>query len=394
MDTVRQELARLTGTRPDDWHLTFKARYGLQQVYRALAAEQKNGTVLTQSLTCSTAVDPILVEGLRPVYADIHADSCALDPDALTLPDDAVALTVQHTFGIVDEPRSRALAAAARGRNVVVVEDSAHALGRMARDEHGVPLADVSVHSFGVEKALPTKFGGAVWINPDTPHTEFRDRASALLEALVAPSARLQFAAKTYRTQLGVLRRLPGALSRPMRAGLTRAGLFEPAVAPSEQAGELAHSDLAASDWVQGHMAEHLPQLGTLEQSRRASVAVYLETLSDLVPAGVAIVDADGALQPLIRLPLLVPAGVDADAVVADLRGRGVYAGSWYRPALFPGATDPSSYGYDPSDPAVAVTEDVISRIVNVPTGRDAHETAAIAAHVREAIDSFQRDRT
>ena len=54
--------------------------------------------------------------------------------------------------------------------------------------------------------------------------------------------------------------------------------------------------------------------------------------------------------QPLVRFPFLVPPGVDADAVIAGLRAAGVVEGSWYRPALFPGAADPAVYGYTPGD--------------------------------------------
>lgn len=385
MDAVRTELARITATRPEDWFLAFKARYGMQQVFAALAATDRPRGVLTQALTCSTAVDPILVEGLTPVYGDISAASLALDPEGLQAADAVAALVIQHTFGVVDEARSRALAAAARGSGALVVEDAAHGLGRMARGEDGSPLADVSIHSFGVEKSLPTKFGGAVWVNPDMPDAELRPDIVARLASLDAPGRRLNFAARTYRTQLGVLRRLPSPLAGPARAALTAAGLFEPAVARSEQAGRLAHSDVGASAWVRSHMAQHLPELGTLERVRSAAVAAYAEVLGDLVPDGAKPHGASAA-QPLIRMPVLVPHGVDADAVLATLRERGIYAGAWYRPALFPGATDPALYGYREDDPALGTTRDVIARIINLPTSVGADEARRIGEAARAAI--------
>ncbi len=62
---VRDRLATITGTQPADWHLVFKARYGMLAAFGALAATRPSRRhVVTQALTCSTAVNPILVDGL------------------------------------------------------------------------------------------------------------------------------------------------------------------------------------------------------------------------------------------------------------------------------------------------------------------------------------------
>ena len=82
----------------------------------------------------------------------------------------------------------------------LLVEDCAHCVTRMARDAAGWPLADISVHSFGVEKMLPTRFGGAIWVNP-----RLRERDAALdaetrgrLAALEQPSHHLDTVTKLY----------------------------------------------------------------------------------------------------------------------------------------------------------------------------------------------------
>ena len=85
----------------------------------------------------------------------------------------------------------------------------------MARDEDGAPIADVSFHSFGVEKMLPTMFGGAVWVNPAMVHDAIA-RARSSAEPCRPSSdraARLRFAARTYRYQLALLNRRPSARS-------------------------------------------------------------------------------------------------------------------------------------------------------------------------------------
>ena len=76
---LREALASRTGTRPEDWFPVFKARYGMQVAFDAVRSVRGDGSVLTQLFTCCTAVDPIVVSGLRPRYADVGADTMGID---------------------------------------------------------------------------------------------------------------------------------------------------------------------------------------------------------------------------------------------------------------------------------------------------------------------------
>jgi dTDP-4-amino-4,6-dideoxygalactose transaminase len=368
---LRQRLASITVTQAADWFPVFKARYGMLAAFEAIAATRpERRAVVTQTLTCSTAVDPIIVAGLTPIYAEVSPVTFSIDPAALTLPDAAAALVIQHTFGVVAEADAGLLAEAAAAGGAVVVEDSAHCVTRMTRDSGGAPLADVSIHSFGVEKMLPTKFGGAVWVNPvfgsDTAaDRETRAAIVAALSALPSPGVRLGLAARSYRVTRAALSRVPGGAS--VGRALTRAKLFSPAVSQAEREGKLEHEPVAASDWVAGQAATALADLPRVEARRLAAANAYAEALG-----------AGPADQPLVRFPVLVPAGVDADAVLARLREQGIYAGAWYRPTLFPGASDPAVYGYAPG--TLPVTEDVVARIVNLPTDVTVERAREIAA--------------
>lgn len=389
VSAVTHRLAQLTQTEPVDWFVVFKARYGMLEVFTALAGHTPRRSVATQLLTCSTAVDPILVAGMSPVYAEVSPESLSIDPAALELDPDAAAVVIQHTFGIIDSAAARGVATAARDAGAIVCEDSSHCVGRMAHGLDGLPLADVSFHSFGVEKMLPTKFGGAVWVNPALEPL-LRAAIVTRLRALAAPGPRLAFAARTYRYQLALLNRLPRGIGAPVRRGLVKAKIFEPAVAPSETRGLLAHTSVTASDWILSSVAAALNGLSASEELRGHACAAYVDELGDRVqvPAGAKLG------QPLVRFPFLVPQGVDPDAVIAGLRADGVVAGLWYRPALFPGAANPATYGYTPGAAANAVTEDVIARIVNLPTAVDPQRARGIARQVLELIDSSRAART
>ena len=367
---VKAQLAAATSTRQEDWHLVFKARYGMLAVFSALAMSRpERRSVVTQVLTCSTAVDPIIVAGLKPVYAEVSPLTFSIDPGLLHLPDAPAALVIQHTFGVIDEAGAGPVAAAGRAAGALVVEDAAHCVGRMARDADGTPIADVSVHSFGAEKMLPTKFGGAIWVSPDMADRGLHAAITAALTSLPAPGVRLELAARTYRWTRRVVSRVPS-----VGRALEKTQLYSPAVAQAEREGRLAHGAVGASGWVVDEAIQALTQLPAIEAKRAAATSAYSDALG-----------GDFGGQPLVRFPVLVPPRKDADAITKSLRAQGIYAGAWYRPGLFPGVEDPAKYNYLPG--TLPGTEDVIARIVNLPTDvtpdRAREIAAAFLEHVR-----------
>jgi len=387
---VTGRLAALTGTEAADWHVVFKARYGMVETFAAIASHTPRRSVVTQLLTCATAVDPILVAGLTPTYAEVSPDSLSIDPDRLSVGDDVAAVVIQHTCGIVDTAAAQRVASAARAKGALVLEDSAHCVARMARGEDNAPIADVSFHSFGVEKMLPTMFGGAVWVNPAMEDVTLRRAIVGRLASLKRPALRLRCAARTYRYQLAVINRLPLGIARPLRSFLVRIGSFDPPIAHAELEGRLAYGAAAATGWIHAGVAEALGHLQANEQQRAGAVAAYVEEFGDRVE----IPDGAKTGQPLVRFPFLVPPGVDPEAVIVGLRANGVVEGRWYRPALFPGVADPAVYGYTPGEAGNVVTEDVIARIVNLPTSVPPDQARRTARQALELIDSSRAGRT
>lgn len=374
-------LAERTGTDAVDWHLVFRARYGMQVVFRTIAEQRGAGEVATQLLTCATAVDPIIAGGLTPAYGEVAADSLALDPGELAVGEDTRAVVLQHTFGIIDGARSAALRAVADRTGTLLVEDSAHCVGRLARHSDGSPLADVSIHSFGAEKVLPTRFGGAAWVRPGLPDAAFRDALAAALDDLPRLDRAVDLRSRLYRNQIRVLNRLPQSVSGRARDQLTRRGLFEPLISAAETRGELPHEPMAPAPWMVAGVIRQMARLTTIERQRAAAVAIYVRALSDVVQVpGSISVDA-----PLVRFPFFVRTTELAERIISEVTAAGIFAGRWYRPALFPGPEDPSAYGFD-IDRTTPQTQGLISRIVNLPTGIPASEALRAASLVRELI--------
>lgn len=368
-----EALARWSGTRPEDWYPVFKARYGMEVAFEAIRRRQGDGSVLTQLFTCSTAVDPIIAAGLAPCYADVDRDTLSIDMRSLPSSEDNATRVVmlQHTFGIVDDASSRAIADAAHGMNALVMEDCAHCVTRLARDGRtGNPLADISVHSFGVEKILPTRFGGAIWINPSLSRTHPRLDAElrTRLDELPTPGVRLDMVTRLYVNQNRVFSRL-GGLGAALRKACAGIGWYEPPIADCEREGRLAYPAYGVTPWIADRAVRALEDLDANESGRKAVVELYRNALAGAkglyLPESVVRGDA----QPLLRFPVLAADTDMAERLIAAVRRTGALAERWYRPELFPGATNEAAYGLDRLDRGtVRVSDELASRVLVLPT--------------------------
>lgn len=383
-----RELARRTDTRPEDWFAVFKARYGMQAALEALHASRGGGSVVTQLFTCLTAVVPIMAAGLTPVYRDVSSRTASLDPERLELPGDALAVMLQHTYGVIDNEESAELVRRAHAAGCLVVEDSAHCVCRMARDEAGAPLADVSVHSFGVEKILPTHFGGAVWVNPDGAFADLAASIADELGSLPVADGALDALARRYRTENRILAHLPAPVSVPLRRVLVSSGAFEPAVSEEERRGRAARRPVRPSAWVCERALQALSLLDEQERVRVRTVAAYRSATEDVPGVETLPAVASGPDQPLLRFPILLPDTATADHAVGQVCASGLFAEAWYRPELGPGVLDARAFNVPGDRSHLSVHERLVATCAALPAdvGEDGVRRALDA--VRSALAS------
>lgn len=382
-NNLREALAARTGTNAGDWFPVFKARYGMQIVFEALHATRGAGSVITQLFTCCTAVDPIIVAGLTPRYADVDADTMAIDADMIDSlrvgADEQIhAVMLQHTFGAIASEEAWQLAGFANGINALLIEDCAHCATRMAQNEAGEPLADVSVHSFGVEKILPTRFGGAVWVNPRLAkrNPELDQAIRRGFAALAEPPKHVDTVTKIYVNENRVLSRL-GSLGGRLRGVLTRAGWYEPPIADVERRGGLASQPMTVTPWIAAQAEHAIKALDTNEAGRREIVDAYRQAFVDCDHVTLPSVVTAGEPQPLLRFPLFARDTETAERIIAAVRAAGGYAERWYRPELFPGVTDQAAYGLDTLDRStVTVSDRLVATALCLPTELGSGETA------------------
>lgn len=383
-DALARALAERTGTRPEDWFCVFKARYGMQAALAALRPSAGEGSAVTQLFTCLTAVVPIVAAGLAPVYRDVSARTASLDPERLDPPAGTRAVMLQHTYGIVDDAESEELSRRAHAAGALVVEDSAHCVCRMARDASGEPVADVSVHSFGVEKILPTHFGGAVWVNPNGVFADLAVSAADRLASLPVADDGLDALARRYRAENRVLAHLPSCASALLRRVLVSSGMLEPAVSDEERRGSAARKPVRPSAWVCERALQALSLLDEQERIRLRTVAAYRETIEDVPGAETLPVVASGPDQPLLRFPILLPNTATADRAVSRVCASGLFAEAWYRPELGPGVLDTRAFSVPDDRTRLSVHEHLVATCAALPAdvGEDGARRALDAVRV------------
>lgn len=388
---LQNRLAELTDTRAEDWFLFMRARHGMANVYQTLHQCFGQGTVTTQAYTCVTAINPILVAGLKPEYGDIDPDSISLVPDSAPLHEQTRAVVWQNTFGILADSKAALLRSQVQSTPAIFLEDSAHCVGSMVRDDVGEPVADISVHSFGVEKLLPTKFGGAIWINPllggrSQQHQRFVEELKTACAGVRVPQGREEKAMRRYFNQVRVLNHLPRALSAPLRKRLIQTDRFLAPIIPREQQGKLDRAPALLSKWAAEQALSQLKNIQEIRRRRQQVQHIYQEKLTRQlhIPADIS------ASQALVRFPIFVEGATsanEAESLFSFLRTRGYYPGRWYRPALFPGVKDYELYNLDPELSDLPNTKRLIESAVNLPTQESVPRAQEIVSLVNQWAD-------
>lgn len=387
-EPLRAAFAERTGTSPDDWFCTFKARYGMREAFSAVRGTLGDGSVVTTLFTGCTAVDSILAAGLGARYADISDATLSVDANALELGEGDRAVLLQNSYGMVDAEVTRRIAEKAHDAGTILVEDSAHCLSRMARDEGGRPVADVSIHSFGIEKTFSDiYFGGALWVSPDMADRGLRDAIVSNLRSCSPLPARIGRACESYRTHARVLAHLPGALSGMAKSVLLRSGSYEPPVADVERRGGLPYPSYLPSEWMVGRI---LPRFATLDEdeARRSEATLAYASqlgggLAGRIPAAAL---GTCAGQALIRFPLVLDDGDQARELASRLLAAGHYAVRWYFCPFFPGALEVGAYGISPDDPRLADYDARFSGVIGLPTERGGEAALEVCGIVRDLL--------
>jgi dTDP-4-amino-4,6-dideoxygalactose transaminase len=170
---------RLDGTEVDEFEQRFAAMHGCRHAIAVVngtvalriallaAGIQAEDEVIVPPYTFVATATSVLEANAIPVFADIDLDTFNLDPAAVkaAITPRTRAIVPVHFAG---QPADMdAIMALAADRNIVVLEDAAHAHGASYRDRPAGSLGHLAAFSFQSSKNLTAGEGGIITTNDD-----------------------------------------------------------------------------------------------------------------------------------------------------------------------------------------------------------------------------------
>jgi len=139
---------------------------GLHLIVRAMGIGEGD-EVITTPFSFVASANCVLIEGAKPVFVDIEADTWNIDPRRIEVaitPRTKAILPVDVFGQIADMDAIREIA---RRHNLRVIEDSCESLGSRYRGRPAGSLGDVGVFGFYPNKQITTGEGGMIVTDDD-----------------------------------------------------------------------------------------------------------------------------------------------------------------------------------------------------------------------------------
>lgn len=305
--------------------------------------------VAIQAFTCNAVVNPILWLKHTPLYIDISPKSFGMDFKSLKerVSTRTKVLIAQHTFGIGG--LSDEMLKFAKSKGIYVLEDCAHSLGNNKQGSKG----DAAIISFGIEKILSTRVGGALIVN-NPELIPMLDREYSKIRNLGIIDTFLWLLNPVVWRGLRSLRGLQTGVSLFLNSlGLLNMGFYRSelrGIKPSGYPRKLPN--------VLSHVI--LDQMKDLEENLS-----HREYINDIYASALSVPHLRGVST--VRFPLVIDDYQVLNKVQKALDKANVYYGNWYNPLVYPASTNIEAMGYRWSECPTA--EEISRHIINLPTG-------------------------
>lgn len=126
--------------------------------------------VITPAVTFPTTLNPIIQNGLKPVFIDVKINTYNVDPEdiRLAISEKTRAIIIPHTLGNPNEMNP--IVEIAKQHNLFLIEDSCDALGSKYNGKYLGTFGDFGTFSFFPAHHITTGEGGAIIANDITLH--------------------------------------------------------------------------------------------------------------------------------------------------------------------------------------------------------------------------------
>jgi dTDP-4-amino-4,6-dideoxygalactose transaminase len=146
----------------------FFVNNGTIAIQVAIKALELKGEIITTPFSYVATTSSIVWEGAEPIFVDIDASDCNIDPNKIeaAITRDTAAILATHVYG--NPCNVEKIEDIAQRKNIKVIYDAAHAFGVKYKSNALVSYGDISTLSFHATKLFHTVEGGGIITNDDT----------------------------------------------------------------------------------------------------------------------------------------------------------------------------------------------------------------------------------
>lgn len=316
--------------------------------------------VIIQAFTCIAVPEPILWVGAKPVYADVQKDSYSVDVQDVVrkITSNTKAIIIQHTFGIPGPIEE--IVKIAKEKNIIVIEDCAHAFGATLNNKPLGTFADAAIISFGRDKCVSSVYGGACIVK----NREHMEKLRAFHNQRKQPPAMWVTQQLMHPILFSFMLPLyfTAGIGKALLVGFQKIGLLSKAVEYQERVGRKPlHIDYQYSPGLAQLLMLQLEKIEAMNNRRRAIADRYVRELAD---CGIGLPRiASDANPSWLRFPMLVK---NQKQVIFMAREKNMLLGDWYDAVLVPRGSSLAEFQY--AEGACPVAEKTAEQVINLPT--------------------------
>lgn len=353
-----------------------KGRVALYAILKA-AGLSATDEVIVPGYTCVVVPQAVIHAGAKPVYADVDAETYALDISTLAdkITPYTRAIVMQHTYGIpgdLDET-----IALAKDAGLLVIEDCCHSLGSRYKGKEVGSFGDAAFFSSQWTKPVTTGLGGWAIVNNEALACGMSRASDSFAPPRWIDSMLLRAQVGAYK--LAFKPKWVWAL-RDVYRFLGQHGIVVPSSTRAELNGERP-SDYARtmSSWQRRMLHTQLARIEQTIAHRQFVAAKYDQILRSAQLKPVTI--RPDSAPVFLRYPLQVS---DKQRFLAEARRRRIEIGDWFVSPVHPLLSDWERVGYQFG--SCPVGEWLSAHVVNLPTHQRIgdHEIQRIASLIEE----------
>ena len=374
---LQKELSEILGVKEKKIFLVENGRTGQYIFLKSLELPEKYNVAI-QGFTCNAVVNPVLWLNLKPNYIDIDPMTMNMSLDSLKerIDSKTKVVVLQHTFGnpmFTTKKDFYAFLDEMHEKGILVFEDCAHALGGEIEGKKLGTFGDAALYSFGIEKVLSTRVGGALVVNNE----DFLEDVEKIFKDMKEVSY--------FHTFIWLLNPIFWRIFRvfkkkkmQMANFLRKIRLLNMGFEDSELSGiKPKYYPRKISNALSCFVLNELKNLDENLSHRKAIAGVYAEYFS--------VEHLGGAKIPFVRFPVVCETKRQKLELKKFLEEKNINVGDWYEPVIYPKSTIQGPMMYKTGSCKVA--EIVSSRILNLPTGKNISKE--YAREISEKIISF-----